>query len=112
MGDAGSPLVLAVLVGACSGGGSEDGAAVGNTSVTVVPNSLPNGIPGTRYATLFVNPDQGLAYSWTVIQGRLPSGLSGIPGSGRSVSIAGTPTTAGTSNRNATRSTGGAILSD
>ncbi len=54
-------LVLTVSIAACAGGGTEGGPADLNASVTVVPNSLPNGIPGTRYATtLFVKSAKDL----------------------------------------------------
>jgi large repetitive protein len=60
---------------------------------TITPSTLPNGNVGTPYfQTLTVNGGLGPHYSWSVVSGTLPFGLS-LAGSNSTATISGIPTT-------------------
>ena len=64
------------------------------STVSINTNSLPNGYVGLSYsATLAASGGTG-SYTWSIVSGSLPPGLSLNPSTG---AITGTPTTAGTS---------------
>src|ERR1019366_8619516 len=70
--------------------------SVGSTSpLTVTTTSLPNGSTNTAYSqALTAGGGTGNGYTWSIVSGALPAGLS-LSANG---SISGTPGTAGTSN--------------
>ena len=75
---------------------------VGSTMLTVQPaplsittTSLPPGVVNTAYSTTLAASGGTLPYTWSVVGGSLPSGLTLNTGSG---TISGTPTVVGTSN--------------
>jgi hypothetical protein len=60
---------------------------------TISPSTLPNGNVGTPYyQTLTVNGGLGPTYTWSVISGNLPAGLS-LAGANSTATISGIPTT-------------------
>lgn len=60
---------------------------------TISPSTLPNGNVGTPYfQTLTVNGGLGPNYTWGVVSGALPAGLS-LTGSNSTATISGIPTT-------------------
>jgi hypothetical protein len=60
---------------------------------TISPSTLPNGNVGTPYyQTLTVNGGLGPTYTWSVVSGTLPAGLS-LAGSNSTATISGIPTT-------------------
>lgn len=69
--------------------------AVANPAVlTIVTPPLTAGVTGTAYATSLAAVSGGAPYVWSLAAGALPAGLT-LSGSG---ALAGTPSTAGTSN--------------
>ncbi|MBZ4421375.1 putative Ig domain-containing protein [Myxococcus sp. RHSTA-1-4] len=91
-------LLLALLLTACSGSGpgnptdggsgSNDG---GGTSVTLATEELPAATVAQPYSATLVASGGSPAYSWHLIEGSLPAGLT-LSASGE---ISGTPSTAG-----------------
>jgi hypothetical protein len=76
------------------------GAISGTTIVTVVPAplailtaALPNAVPLQAYTTTLAATGGTTPYSWSIVSGALPSGLTLAPATGI---ISGTPTLAGT----------------
>jgi uncharacterized repeat protein (TIGR03803 family) len=63
-------------------------------SLKITTASLPNGIVGTAYSTTLTASGGTTPYSWTLVSGALPAGLSLSVGG----TISGTPTSAGPSN--------------
>ena len=61
-------------------------------SVQILTTSLPNGSVGIPYSALLLGTGGFMPYTWAVIAGSLPPGLTLNPSTG---SISGTPTTAG-----------------
>jgi hypothetical protein len=61
-------------------------------ALTVTTSSLPNGLAGSSYAQILAATGGNPPYTWTIITGTLPAGLSITPGGG----ISGIPTAAGT----------------
>jgi N-acetylneuraminic acid mutarotase len=87
-------LLLLSLV-ACSSGGNGEGDTTPEALV-VSPRSVSSGVVGTAYSTtLFVSGGVG-GYAWSLASGALPPGVSGVPGSGPSVTLSGIPSTVGT----------------
>jgi Putative Ig domain len=85
-------LLIASLVGCGGGGNSTNNQPLG---LSITTNSLPNGTTGTPYQQTLVVTGGTSPYSWSLTsQGALPAGLA-LNGTG---TIAGTPTTAETSN--------------
>ena len=85
-------LVLGLLV-ACSGGGSGDDD--GDVRLVITPTTLSAATVGERYvAALRVSGGSGGGYTWTLGDGALPTGITGVPGSGSQVMLAGTPAAA------------------
>ncbi len=72
---------------------SKSGSSGSTLSITT--SSIPGGSVGTAYGTTFIVSGGSSPYTWSVISGSLPSGLS--LGSSTGV-LAGTPTQQGTSN--------------
>lgn len=72
-----------------SGGGSGSGS----DSVAISTSSLPSGRVGTTYSAILQATGGTAPYSWSIVTGSLPAGLS-LAASG---AISGTPTTSGTS---------------
>ena len=73
---------------------------IGATTLTVqaaplviTTTSLPNGVSNTVYTATLAASGGALPYTWTIIGGALPPGLTLNPGTGV---ISGTPTTSGT----------------
>lgn len=59
--------------------------------------TVPNGTAHTSYSTVIQASGGCVPYKWTLASGKLPTGLSASASSStRSLSLAGTPTTAGT----------------
>jgi hypothetical protein len=80
--------------------------------LAVTTTSLPNGTAGAAYSQNLAATGGSGGYTWSLASGSLPAGLT-LSGSG---TIAGTPTSAGTSNftvqiRDSSGSTAGALLS-
>ncbi|MGD0271548.1 MAG: putative Ig domain-containing protein, partial [Candidatus Sulfotelmatobacter sp.] len=67
--------------------------SAGVTPVAITTASLPNGIVGTAYSATLTASGGTLPYSWTILSGTLPAGLS----LSQSGIISGTPTNAGQS---------------
>jgi uncharacterized repeat protein (TIGR03803 family) len=66
----------------------------GALPLTITTASLPNGIVGTAYSSTLTATGGTIPYSWTVISGVLPAGLS----LSKNGTISGTPSSAGQSN--------------
>jgi hypothetical protein len=65
----------------------------------IVPPSLPGGTDGVAYGPTTLQATGGVGtLTWTVSAGSLPPGLTGLPSTGSTVTISGTPTTQGTFN--------------
>ena len=65
----------------------------------IVPPSLPSGTVGVAYGPTTVQATGGMGtLTWSISAGSLPPGLTGIPSTGQSVTISGTPTSQGTFN--------------
>jgi Putative Ig domain len=62
--------------------------------LTITTTSLPNGIVGIAYSSTLTATGGTTPYSWTIVSGTLPAGLSLSQGG----TISGTPTSAGQSN--------------
>ena len=62
------------------------------TQTSIATNTLPNGKVGTAYSKTMAANSGTAPYTWTIIAGALPAGVS-LSSSGV---ISGTPTTAGT----------------
>jgi hypothetical protein len=67
------------------------------STVSITTASLPNGTPQTAYSATLQATGGTTPYTWSVVSGQLPAGLSLGAASG---TISGTPTTAGTSSFN------------
>lgn len=83
-------LVLGLLLAACGGSG---GANV-TSAPTILNSSLPQGSVSTAYSATLTASGGKAPYTWSLLQGSLPAGLSLDGGSGV---ISGTPTAPGTS---------------
>ena len=65
----------------------------------IVPPSLPSGTVGVAYGPTTVQATGGMGtLTWSISAGSLPPGLTGLPSTGQSVTISGTPTSQGTFN--------------
>jgi|GEM_PF-4497920 len=69
--------------------------AGGGGAVVITTNSLPDGSTGTAYSASLQASGGSSPYTWAIIAGSLPPGLTLNPSSG---AISGTPSTAGTFN--------------
>jgi len=69
------PLLGALLLGGCSSiqGGTGGG---GNTPLSIATTTLPNGQVGTPYTATLAATGGKAPYSWTLMSGSLPDGLS------------------------------------
>jgi hypothetical protein len=91
-------FALCLLLASCSGGtggsGGQSGSANGGLQITVT--SLPTGYVGKGYSILTTAAGgSGSGYTWSVVSGNLPPGLT-LPSSGTPSSyIAGVPTSTG-----------------
>ncbi|HEX5819890.1 MAG TPA: Ig domain-containing protein [Gemmatimonadales bacterium] len=94
--------LLVMLVGAC--GGDDDGGPDPTPAVSVTTTTVPPGTVGTAYSTTLVAAGGTGTFAWSVVGGALPAGLA--LGANTGV-IAGTPTTAGTSNFTVRATSGG-----
>jgi large repetitive protein len=68
------------------------GLVVYPATITITPSSLPNGTVGTAYSQTLAASGGAVPYTWSVIVGSLPQGLT-LSAAG---AISGTPSTAGT----------------
>jgi subtilisin family serine protease len=66
--------------------------------VTITTTSLPGGTVGQPYSQSVTASGGTTPYSWSVVSGSLPPGLSLSPSGTPSATVSGTPTTAGTYN--------------
>ena len=66
--------------------------------LTITTTSLPGGTVGQAYSQSVTATGGTTAYSWSIVSGSLPPGLSLSPTGTPSATISGTPTTAGTYN--------------
>ncbi len=66
-------------------------------AVSITTNDLPNGITGIPYSAEVVAEDGLQPYSFSIVEGVLPNGLS-LPNNRRTGVISGTPSVAGTFN--------------
>lgn len=64
-----------------------------SANVSITTSSLPGGVVNTSYSAMLTASGGSGAYTWSITDGNLPTGLTLNP----SGSISGTPTTAGTS---------------
>ena len=65
----------------------------------IVPPSLPSGTVGVAYGPTTLQATGGMGtLTWSIPVGSLPPGLTGLPSTGPSVTISGTPGTQGTFN--------------
>jgi hypothetical protein len=65
----------------------------------IVPPSLPGGTVGVAYGPTTLQATGGMGtLTWSISAGSLPPGLTGLPSTGSTVTISGTPTTQGTFN--------------
>ncbi len=90
-------MLILLLAAGCSGVSSSSSAKNTNNTpptLTITTVSLPNGIVGTPYSSTLAASGGTTPYSWTIVAGALPAGLSLNQGG----TISGTPTTAGASN--------------
>jgi len=62
------------------------------------PNTLPAGTVGTPYSTVISSSGGVVPYSYNLVQGTLPQGLSFNSPTSTTITLSGTPTAAGTSN--------------
>jgi hypothetical protein len=63
----------------------------------IVPPSLPSGTVGVPYGPTTLQATGGIGtLTWSISVGSLPPGLTGLPSTGSSVTISGTPTSPGT----------------
>ena len=63
----------------------------------IVPPSLPSGTVGVPYGPTTLQATGGMGtLTWSISVGSLPPGLTGLPSTGPSVTISGTPTSQGT----------------
>ena len=63
----------------------------------IVPPSLPSGTVGVPYGPTTLQATGGMGtVTWSISVGSLPPGLTGLPSTGPSVTISGTPTSQGT----------------
>jgi len=86
-----SLLLLALVAGACGGGGSSTDPAL-----SILPTTLPAATQGTAYSVaLFGFGGSGKGYTWRLAAGPLPSGIGGLPASGATATLAGTPGASG-----------------
>jgi len=80
-----------------------------STQLSISPTTLPNGRVGTAYnQTLTATTEGAGAYTWSIIAGALPTGLTLSGGTAQTTSITGTPTTIGTYNFTVNVARGGA----
>ena len=80
------PLLLVVLAHRCAA-----------SSVTIITTSLPNGTVNTSYSAVIKASGGCTPYKWALASGALPSGITAeVSNTTKSLSIAGTPTTAAT----------------
>jgi N-acetylneuraminic acid mutarotase len=87
-------LLPLLLLCACGGGNA---AAVDASGLTILPDDLPAGSPRTAYSvTLLGAGGAGRGYAWSLVDGALPPGLVGLPATGNTATLAGTPTLEGT----------------
>jgi Putative Ig domain len=65
-------------------------------ALVITPASIPGGTVGFPYGqALTVNGGSGSGYSWAIIGGSLPAGITGLPTTGASAGLSGTPNAAG-----------------
>ena len=84
-------IIFCVFLAACGGSSSNSGG--GGSSPAVTTSSLPGGTVGTAYSATLLATSGTPPYSWSIVSGSLPAGLSLSSGG----TISGTPTSAGTS---------------
>ena len=84
-----SPLLTLVLLGF--------GSSCFASSVSITTTSLPNGTDNTQYSAVVDASGGCTPYSWALISGQLPAGVTMKPSAtSTSLSLTGTPTTAAT----------------
>ncbi|MHC4163508.1 MAG: Kelch repeat-containing protein [Planctomycetota bacterium] len=84
-----------LLLSACSGGNG--GAPIVPAGLSILPNTLLPGAPGSFYSvTLRGAGGTGAGYEWRLVSGPLPPGLTGLPATGRNATLQGTLGAAGT----------------
>lgn len=68
-------------------------------ALNITTTTLTGGSVGSPYAATVTAVNGSGSYSWTLVSGSLPPGVTGIPGSGTpSIGLSGVPTAAGTYN--------------
>lgn len=96
----GSLTVVSVVARDCANGpvavapGPVGSVAISSNAITLSPASLPNGAPGTPYSQSITASGGTAPYTFDVVTGSLPPGLS-LSSAGL---LSGTPTTGGTFN--------------
>ena len=86
--------ILCLCVAACTGGAA--GEPSGPDALAITPGTLANGTVGTFYsAVLKASGGSQAGYTWRIAAGALPTGLGGLPASGDTTTIVGTPDNAG-----------------
>lgn len=86
-------LVLGLLLAACGGSGGSGGGTV-ISPPTILSSTLPQASVRTAYSTTLAAGGGKAPYTWSLLQGSLPSGLTL---NGATGVISGTPTAPGTS---------------
>lgn len=77
--------ILGCLVSSCA------------ATVAITTTTVPNGTVGTQYSAVIVASGGCTPYSWTIVSGNLPAGISTTPAtSTTSLDITGTPSAAAT----------------
>jgi len=84
-------IIFCVFLAACGSNSNSGGG--GGSSPAVTTSSLPGGTVGTAYSATLSATSGTPPYSWSIVSGSLPAGLSLSSGG----TISGTPTAAGTS---------------
>jgi heme exporter protein D len=68
-------------------------------ALNITTATLANGSVGAPYAATITAQNGSGGYTWAIVSGSLPPGITGIPGSGTpSIGLSGTPTSPGTYN--------------
>ncbi len=88
----GGALIFALVLAACGGGGSS--ASSQTSSPAIATSSLPDGGVNVAYSATLSATGGTTPYSWSIVSGALPPGVTLNAATGV---IAGVPTTAGTS---------------
>ena len=90
-----SLLLLALGCGSSDepGGGSDDPTGPSFSTLSITTDSVPGGIQGFPYAEFLMSTGGARPYTWSVISGSLPAGLS-LTTNG---DVTGTPTDSGSS---------------